>query len=304
MAALEAYRRAGARTCLITASGSSGAHRIAELVYPTPLEDASWCHTVGYLSPMLAGAAIAASLARAPLDAEELSAQLAACDAELEPIAASVAPFAGMARLLSVGSGLDAISAAEQALKIEEGAWIPTTSLHLETLLHGHLPAADAQTGLIAFLLDPRAPRERAARTLQALQAARAVGVVPLLVTSADYLPELAGESGPNRVVLPAAAARRRSAPCSAGALALQRITLALSAAAGHQPRPAAARRRPLPHRGPARRAQAQAVRPGSPPERSAGARSSRAARVSRRTRLRPRARRRGSLAPRRAPRV
>ncbi len=28
----------------------------------TPLVDRSWCHTVGYVSPLLAGAAIAAGL--------------------------------------------------------------------------------------------------------------------------------------------------------------------------------------------------------------------------------------------------
>src|SRR5918998_4532732 len=36
------------------------------LVYPTPLVDRSWCHTVGYLSPILASLAVAAHLVDRP----------------------------------------------------------------------------------------------------------------------------------------------------------------------------------------------------------------------------------------------
>ena len=111
------------------------------------------------------------------------------------------------------------------------------TPLHLETLLHGHLPAADGRTGLIAFLLDPRCTDERAARTGQALRAARAVGVDVLLVTSVEV------GSGPaalhvegRTVVLPTSGGHGLLGALLAGALALQRITLTLAEARGTNP--------------------------------------------------------------------
>src|SRR5947209_8599377 len=57
--AMEAARGVGAATVLITARAGSPAVAIADAVFVTPLIDRSWCHTVGYLSPILAGAAVA-----------------------------------------------------------------------------------------------------------------------------------------------------------------------------------------------------------------------------------------------------
>ena len=235
VAALEAARLAGARTCLITAASVSEAREAADLVFTTPLEDASWRDTVGYLSPVLAGAAIAAALVAAEPDADAISAHIAACDAALlGSLAERAAPLADSERLLVVGSGLDEITAAEQALKIEEGAWIPAASLHLETLLHGHLPAAGAQTGLIAFLGDPRRREARGERTAQALRAAAALGVTSLLV-SIGTPPEAADESGAE-IVLPSFGPQPALGALVAGAIALQRITLALSERRGTNP--------------------------------------------------------------------
>src|SRR4051812_28170704 len=52
LAALDAAKRA--RTVLITAKDGP-----ADIVVHTPLVDTSWCHTVGYVSPLLALTAIA-----------------------------------------------------------------------------------------------------------------------------------------------------------------------------------------------------------------------------------------------------
>ena len=236
VAALAAARQAGARTCLITAAASSLAGEAADVVFPTPLRDASWCHTVGYLSPLLAGAAVAGVLAGRVPDGEALSGHLAACDGALERLAGALGAFAGAERLLVVGSGLDAITAAEQALKIEEGAWIPSTALPLETLLHGHLPAAGQGTGLIAFLCDPRAPARRAERTRAALRAAEAVGVAPLLLTRVDYLSELDEADARAALALPAGDRLGLPGAFLAGAAALQRVTLAFSRLRGTNP--------------------------------------------------------------------
>jgi glucosamine--fructose-6-phosphate aminotransferase (isomerizing) len=237
VAALEAARQAGARTCLITAAEASDAHAAADIVFPTPLQDASWCHTVGYLSPVLAGAAVACELGGGRLDPDAVSTYIGDCDSAFKPRAKLAEQLAAMERLLAVGSGLDAITAAEQALKIEEGAWIPSTNLHLETLLHGHLPAADATTGLIAYLLDPHGAAQRAGRTRQALQAARAVGISSLLIASPGAAAELDDPAvAEGCVVLPASPLEGRLGALLGGAIALQRITLALSEWRGTNP--------------------------------------------------------------------
>ncbi len=235
VAALQAARAAGARTGLITATSVEARHADAELVFRTPLRDASWCHSVGYLSPVLAGAAIAAALSGVGVDPVALSAGLAACDDALAGVAPSVEGLARRARLLAIGSGVDAISASEQALKVEEGAWIPTSCLHLETLLHGHLPATGADTGVIAFLLDPRGFEQRATRTLQALRAAGCVGMTSLLVTD-EHGAALVADQAEAVVVLPAPAAAGPLGALLAGAIALQRITLACAGLRGTNP--------------------------------------------------------------------
>src|SRR4051794_1398545 len=152
-ATLAALEATSARTILITNSGSDA----ADLAIRTPLEDRSWCHTVGYLSPLLAFTAIAG----ARVDAKGI----------VEAVLAGRADFTAHAqtlvrpeRLLVVASGADEVTARELALKIEEGAPVPTTPLGLEKVLHGHLPAADASTGVVLLRLDSREAERREAR--------------------------------------------------------------------------------------------------------------------------------------------
>jgi glucosamine--fructose-6-phosphate aminotransferase (isomerizing) len=58
-ATLAAMRATSARTILITARPEVDTG--ADLVIGTPLVDTSWCHTVGYVSPLLAFTAIASA---------------------------------------------------------------------------------------------------------------------------------------------------------------------------------------------------------------------------------------------------
>jgi D-arabinose 5-phosphate isomerase GutQ len=64
--ALAAAGQAGATTVAITALRDGAVTAEVDHVIATPLEDRSWCHTVGYTSPLLVGAAIAADLRRRP----------------------------------------------------------------------------------------------------------------------------------------------------------------------------------------------------------------------------------------------
>ena len=202
--ALEASSAAGARVGLITGSAGSPAGQVVadtagspELVVATVEMDAGWCHTVGYLSPILAGAAIADVLAGRSTDAglvRDLLASGATDEAGAERIAAVLA---GCRTIITVGSGADRPAARELALKIEEAAWLPTTMRDLETFLHGHLPAMDETTGLVLLLTDRDGRAERVARARQALAAAQVVGIKSAAIVGRDVHGQLDGALTP-----------------------------------------------------------------------------------------------------------
>jgi glucosamine--fructose-6-phosphate aminotransferase (isomerizing) len=169
--ALEAAAAGGARTALVTARPGGTASGPAELVLVTPVHDDSWCHTVGYTSPMLVGAALARELGLDGIDAAGAEALLRdALDARPD-----AAPLAGSERVLCAGAGLDVITARELALKLAEGTRVSTAALQLETLLHGHLAGEDAGTALVIVNTDtsPRIAR----RAELAAAAVREIGM-------------------------------------------------------------------------------------------------------------------------------
>ncbi|HET7703972.1 MAG TPA: SIS domain-containing protein [Candidatus Limnocylindrales bacterium] len=202
--ALEASAAAGARVGLITGSAGSPAGQVVadtagspELVVATVEMDAGWCHTVGYLSPILAGAAIADELAGRSTDAglvRELLATGAADESAAEGIAAILAECR---TIVTVGSGADRPAARELALKIEEAAWLPTTMRDLETFLHGHLPAMDETTGLVLLLTDRDGRAARIARARHALAAAQVVGIKAAAIVGRDVHGQLDGALTP-----------------------------------------------------------------------------------------------------------
>jgi fructoselysine-6-P-deglycase FrlB-like protein len=217
LAAAEAAAAAGARVALITARPDQAPE--GPLVLGTPLRDTSWCHTVGYVSPLLAFSAVAAHAAGAAPDAAATRAALEGVLARRADFAAASARVAGAERLLAVGSGADEVTARELALKIEEGTHVPVTPLGLEKLLHGHLPAADARTGLVLLRIDPRAAERRDRRAEEALLAVAELDlpVAPVSLETPDGLPPVVGA-------------------LLVGALAAQLLTLELVHALGTNP--------------------------------------------------------------------
>ena len=173
--AVAGSRAAGARTAIITVSPRSPAAGAAEIVIETGELDQSWCHTVGYLSPVVAGAALAGLVRGEALDPIAVRALLTIGLGEESAAAEVAAALARCRRLLVAGAGGDLVSARELALKVEEGSGIPATAWHLETVRHGHLAAADETAGLVLILTDAEpdgAPvRQRAARVLRAARA-------------------------------------------------------------------------------------------------------------------------------------
>lgn len=202
--ALEASAAAGARVAVITGSAGSPAGQVVaatagspELVVATVEMDSGWCHTVGYLSPILAGAAIADELAGRTTDAAIVRDLLRAGAADESGAEGIAAILAECRTIITVGSGADRPAARELALKIEEAAWLPTTMRDLETFLHGHLPAMDGTTGLVLLLTDREQRATRVGRARQALAAAQVVGIRAAAILGRDVHGQLDGALTP-----------------------------------------------------------------------------------------------------------
>jgi glucosamine 6-phosphate synthetase-like amidotransferase/phosphosugar isomerase protein len=205
-ATLAAMKATDARTVLITAKPEVDTG--ADLTIATPLVDTSWCHTVGYVSPLLALTAIAGA-------ADEST-----CTNVIEGTLALRPRFKAMAetlhgcgRLIVTGSGVDEITARELALKIEEGLHVPVTPLGIEKVLHGHLPAADARTGIVVIRVDPTSGPQRDQRAADVKAAVSELGMPTVTI---DGLPG--------------------GHPLLAGAIALQLLTYELVLKAGTNP--------------------------------------------------------------------
>jgi fructoselysine-6-P-deglycase FrlB-like protein len=217
LAAAEAAAAGGAAVALITARPDAAPD--GPLLYATPLRDTSWCHTVGYVSPLLAFYSTAAAVAGSSADVAAARGAVEGMLARRGELAGMAERLAGCARFLAVGSGVDEVTARELALKIEEGTHVPVTPLGLEKILHGHLPACDASTGLILLRVDPRAAERRDARAREAL----------LAVAELD-MPSATIDVPPPPGLPPVAGA------LLAGALAAQLLTLELVMALGTNP--------------------------------------------------------------------
>lgn len=207
--ALRSARAAGRATGVITAGPQRAASTHADGVLATPAEDASWCHTVGYTSPIAAALALAATLSQLEVAPGTVRDLVAAGVAVREQATAVAEQLADAAQIILVGSGADRIAARELTLKIEEACYLPSAMRDLETFLHGHLPACDDSTGLVLIHADRRASQRRTDRGSQLLAAARRVGIRTAAITTgglpADRL-SAGSIDAPSTEALPAAA--------------------------------------------------------------------------------------------------
>jgi glucosamine--fructose-6-phosphate aminotransferase (isomerizing) len=240
-AALAASRSAGARTALITVTDRSPGAAHAHLVLETEELDQGWCHTVGYVSPLVAAVAVAAHLARRPVD-EALGAGVRdALQAGVDRASiaeAAAQRLAGVRQILVLASGSDRPAGRELTLKIEEGTWIPAAYRDLETFLHGHLAATDESAGLVLILTDRAGRDDRVARARGALRAARVIGIEAAAILAADIAAELPTELTPaGRIVVPEAPALPSPVAALLGtATPLQLLTERLARARGVDP--------------------------------------------------------------------
>jgi glutamine---fructose-6-phosphate transaminase (isomerizing) len=199
--AIAAAHAAGARTALITVGGGSPGAALADIVIRTQEQDRSWCHTVGYLSPLIAGVVLADRLAGSKTDARAVHALLDV-SADSRAAAGAASGLTGTDRIIVLGSGADHVAARELALKIAEGARLPASAHDLETVMHGHLAAATRWTGIVVILtdVDPRT-RERADRVFAA---ARALGLSTAAILGDRAVTPVAAEvTGAGRMSVP-----------------------------------------------------------------------------------------------------
>lgn len=237
--ALEAARAAGLQTALITsAPGETPVSAVADITLIAPLVDASFCHTVGYLAPLLTAGAVGAALTGSGLSTADIEAHLNAALAARTQARRVAADLHGVAVHLAAGSGADMHAARELVLKIEEGVRVPAAMRGLETLMHGHFVAADEATSLIILVTDRRERARRADRAVLALRAARHLAVRTALIGTADVIERVPAEVASAGVIvvpddgkLPAALASR-----TGSALALQLLTVGLVREAGVNP--------------------------------------------------------------------
>jgi fructoselysine-6-P-deglycase FrlB-like protein len=267
--ALLAARTAGAHTIAITHQPDGSVARAAQHVLLTPRHDDSWCHTVAYTSALAAGAALAGRLG--PLTANPAAArELIEHATRLENAAPIADHLADRRVVLCAGAQADHTTARELALKIAEGARLPTLALELETVLHGQLAGHEPADALILIAITDHPERERVAR--RAAHVARAAAVIGLPVAgllSHAYDQALAADlTAAGRLATDLADPNlvdRRLAGLVAGAGALQTLTLELAHARHSNPISSAANRPPTatPHK-----------RPRAPPTGKAPARS------------------------------
>jgi glutamine---fructose-6-phosphate transaminase (isomerizing) len=238
--ALEASRAAGARTAIVTVSDRSPGAALADLVVATEELDQSWCHTVGYVSPLIAATAVGAALRGDASDGAAIRALMAASSLDTVSAETIATTLASCHHIVVIGSGADRTAGRELTLKIEEAAWIPTSYRDLETFLHGHLPATGDGTGLVLVLTDRQGRADRTARARQALSAATAVGVGCAAILSADVAAELdARVTLAGRLVVPEAPDLPAVVAALLGsATALQLLTERIARARGTNPDP------------------------------------------------------------------
>jgi glutamine---fructose-6-phosphate transaminase (isomerizing) len=227
--ALAAARAAGAKTALITAAGGTPARDIADVVLTTPLRDKSYCHTVGYTSPMLAGLYLGSAYREEEFPAAGLAGYLRGL-LTMRSRALEIGRELGKAeRLIAAGSLIDVPTARELALKVAEGAWVPTSMLGVEDTLHGHLVAHDADSALVVVVTGGPNADHAAEGAHGLLMAARRIG----LRTAAIVSPELAGrilseDVSAGKLVIPQAELPEIMTSLLGGAVALQLLTVGL----------------------------------------------------------------------------
>lgn len=238
--ALERARSSGAAIGLVTVSERSPVGQRADVVVATGELDQSWCHTIGYLAPILAATAVGAHIAGRPIDPAAIRRVLAAglgADA-IDAVERLAAALASLDRIIVTGSGADRIAARELALKLEEGTHLPASARDLETLLHGHLAGMDERTGLVLIAADEANVEARRARAAGGLRAVSAIGCTIGVIAGPTYADAFEGAGRKVAPNVETAGLPRAVAALVSTAVPLQLLTERIARLRGVNPDP------------------------------------------------------------------
>jgi glucosamine 6-phosphate synthetase-like amidotransferase/phosphosugar isomerase protein len=251
MWALDMARLNGARTALITASHRSPWAKAFDVVVATEELDQSWCHTVGYLSPIVAALAVDSELCRTKpgppplLEPNETIRPVLDAGLTRDAVAATervAAALAGCDRIVVIATGIDRVAARELVLKIEEGTHIPAAFRDVETLLHGHLAGMNERTGLVAIATASIGSGVHQQKRLrEALAAAHEIGVRSAGIFTAEFAEaaDLADELTPaGRIVVDVERVLTTGRAILATAVPLQLLTERIARVRGVNPDP------------------------------------------------------------------
>jgi glucosamine--fructose-6-phosphate aminotransferase (isomerizing) len=236
--ALIAAREVGAKTALITATNNTPAQDIADVVLTTPMRDKSYCHTVGYTSPMLTGFYLASAYAREEFPAAGLAGYLRGL-LTMRSLALEIGgELAKAQRLIAAGSLIDVPTARELALKVAEAAWVPTTMLGVEDTLHGHMVGHDSSSALVVVVTGSPNTGRAAEGAHELLMSARRIGLRTAAIVSSDLEGTIQGEDvNAGKLVIPHAPGLPEiETSLLGGAVALQLLTIGLVYARGTNP--------------------------------------------------------------------
>ncbi len=154
--ALELARESGATTALLTGIGSDARRDLASVVVETSQPDPSSAFTISHTSALtaltmlaveLSGEDVADSLSNLP---DAVQDAISTEDAVKEWAADST----DIQRFYFVGTGANASTAYEAALKMKEANYTTTEGLHLEQYLHGPFVSTD-EGCLVTFIAPP-----------------------------------------------------------------------------------------------------------------------------------------------------
>lgn len=236
VSALAAARDSGASTALITAADDGPAPEAADIVLRTPVKDASFCHTVGFTSPILTATYLASTIGRETFPAQAVAAyleELASLETAGLQVASNLEPAS---HLIMAGSLIDQPSAREAALKVAEGARSPTTALGIEDTLHGHLVGHDHDSGIVVMVTDHELVG-MADHARDLLRASRHIGLRTAAVMSSPVSDAVDADlTTAGRLVLPRSHLPSSWTSLLGAALALQYLTVGLVREVGVNP--------------------------------------------------------------------
>ena len=194
--ALELARRAGAKTGLLTGIGSDARRELVDVIVETSEPDPSSAFTISHTGALTVLAALAVELSGED-SAEEL-ADLPDAVREALSTESAVRDWAAesrdVERFYFLGSGANASTAYEVALKMKEANYTTTEGFHLEQYLHGPFVSTD-EGCMVTFVVPPNIGEED--RVADLMKAVAEVGArsVAILQAGDDSRAGLVGAS-------------------------------------------------------------------------------------------------------------